>query len=200
MKPKIIILNGKGGSGKTSLQRCIKFYDMGNTQKKRIAYTSMVEKVKEIATLCGWQGQKEDKDRAFLHDLKILLQEYNDLPYISVCQFIEKCGIGSNGEIFYPYVFVDAREVEDIERLVKDFAATTVLVRRFDRTYGNEADDNVENWNYDYIIENTGTFDDLRAAAETFWDEFTRADRYKDYMNWESFEIKNLEILKGELE
>lgn len=205
METKIIILNGQGGSGKDSFKNFIKDYDKEKTGQARIGDTSMIARVKEIAKMCGWHGQKEDKDRAFLHNLKILLEQYNDLPFRSVESNIKlyesfnKLGENNEKINLFPYIFVDAREPADIERFVKNFDTTTILVRRGQRVYGNEADDNVENWNYDYIIENNGSLEDLQAAAQVFWDEFTKPERIEKSLKWESFDIENLNLLKGEL-
>ena len=42
---------------------------------------STVDKVKEIAAECGWDGVKSPKNRKFLSDLKDLLTEWGDVPY-----------------------------------------------------------------------------------------------------------------------
>ena len=199
MKPKIIILNGQGVSGKDSFKNFIKEYDKELTGLDRIADTSIIDRTKAIAQMCGWTGAKEDKDRAFLHNLKILLQEYNDLPYKTVASFIQQtAAVSINGEFAYSYIFVDAREIPDIERLVKDFNATTILIKRGQRSYGNEADDNVFNWQYDYIIENDGTLDDLKLAAQFFWNEFTKSERIEKSLKWEEFIVENLKLLEQE--
>ena len=199
MKPKIIILNGQGASGKGVLKNFIKEYDKAQTGLDRIADTSIIDRTKAIAQMCGWTGAKEDRDRAFLHDLKILLQEYNDLPYRTVANFIQQtAAVSINGELAYPYIFVDAREIPDIERLIKDFGATTILIKRGQRSYGNEADDNVFNWQYDYIIENDGTLDDLKLAAQFFWNEFTKPERIEKSLKWEEFVVENLKLLEQE--
>ena len=50
---------------------------------------SSIDKVKDIAKLCGWDGGKTEKDRKFLSDLKVLLEEYNNLPMIDVCREVQ---------------------------------------------------------------------------------------------------------------
>lgn len=199
MSIKVIILNGQGRSGKGSFKNFIKEYDKELTGLDRIADTSIIDRTKAIAQMCGWTGAKEDKDRAFLHNLKILLQEYNDLPYKTVASFIQQtAAVSIDGELIYPYVFVDAREVPDIERFVKDFNAITILIKRGERAFGNEADDEVLNWQYDYVIDNTGSLEDLKAAAQFFWNEFTKPERIEKALSWEEFEVKDLHLLKGD--
>ena len=162
----IIVVNGVGGSGKTALENF--FIDIATSNKETCNIYSMVSRVKEIATYAGWNGGKTDKDRKFLSDLKIALTEWADIPRKSVKEEIEKAD--TNGD---SYIFIDAREPDDIDWLKEIFPGqvTTVLVdREINRKYGNIADDGVLNYQYDLCIKNTGTLDDLRASAETFYE------------------------------
>lgn len=175
MKSKIIIMNGQGTSGKQSLVDFIKEFDKSSCGTDRILYTSIIDRVKAIALKCGWTGAKDLNDRKFLNELKTLLENYNDLPYSTITQIIRwnENSCDSNGIPFHSYIFIDMREAKDIDRLKKDFPnCTTVLVTRGEsKKFNNPADDDVFNYNYDYVIENNGTLEDLRAAAETFWNE-----------------------------
>ena len=66
-------------------------------------------------------------------------------------------------------VFIDAREPNDIDRLKTTFHCYTMLIERGEqKDYGNHADNNVFNYNYNIIIKNNGTIDELRATAEEF--------------------------------
>ena len=55
---KVFIINGYGGSGKTTFENMIMTYSKGKGH-----ITSMVEIVKHYAEQMGWEGAKEDKDR-----------------------------------------------------------------------------------------------------------------------------------------
>ena len=165
---KIIIVNGKGGSGKDTFEEY--FRDIAELCENKVYKTSMVRAVKNIAQMCGWQGGKSDKDRKFLADLKTLLDDYNNFAFESVVNDILKAE-----KEHYDYIFIDAREPNDIDK-IKEISLNcyTILIKRKETTekiYGNDADDNVMNYNYDYIIENNGTLDDLRASAEIFFNE-----------------------------
>lgn len=145
MKKQIIIINGTGGSGKdTFVEYCSKY--------GKIMNFSSVDKVKEIAKLIGWNGQKTEKDRKFLSDLKKLTTDYNDMPFnsirVAVTQFEN-----SDNEI----LFIHIREPEEIQRAVKVFDAKALLVKRIGlaNIETNYSDANVDNYPYDYIIENT---------------------------------------------
>ena len=108
------------------------------------------------------------RDRLFLSRLKDLLAEYNDSPYQVI-----KSRILMEQEAGTKVLFIDARERSDIERLVKDFNATTILVKRGEPIrYGNHADDNVFNYNYDITVDNIDTIEDLKEKAVIFTNKY----------------------------
>lgn len=172
---KVIVVNGPARSGKdTFIRYAIEYAGAHHIITESI---SIVDKVKEIARHCGWNGGKTDEDRKFLSDLKDLLSDYNDLPYKSVSlsiegfkTYAEHLGLNTQ-DILY---FVIAREPEDISRFVCDFNATSIFIDRGwpNPLHGNHADDNVFDYAYDYTIMNDGTLDDLKASAQAFIDEF----------------------------
>ena len=65
---RIFIMNGQGGSGKTTFEKFVKSYAW-NTFFKEITITSIIDPIKEVAKGVGWDGAKGNKDRAFLHNL-----------------------------------------------------------------------------------------------------------------------------------
>lgn len=169
---KVVVVNGAPGSGKTSFEQAGIEYLGYKSCKMR----STVDKVKKIAELCGWNGEKDLKSRKFLSDLKDILTEYNDLPHRDIVDFLEdwKQQASFNGSFYHKHVlFVDSREPEDIERFKQELNATTLLIRRADaegQSTSNHADANVFNYNYDYIINNDGTLDDLAKEVKKFID------------------------------
>lgn len=163
---KIFILNGQGKSGKDTFYNIINQYDQALYNCIRTAKTSMIDRTKEIAKRCGWTGGKELKDREFLFNLKQLLTKYNDLPYMTIKSEVEYYKNSLN----LPFVFIDAREVKDIERLCTDFPCITILIKRGDsKVFNNQADDNVFDYQYDYVIENDGSLEDFKDTCHTFW-------------------------------
>lgn len=160
---KLIIVNGKGKSGKDTF--AIYFSEAAEKYGEKVIKYSTIDIVKKFAMCIGWNGGKEDKDRKFLSDLKIALSNWKDLPY----QYIkEKIELESN---FYDIILVDCREPEEIKRFVQDFQAITILIHRNEldnRAYGNPADDDVDNYKYDYIINNNGTLEDFQKITESF--------------------------------
>ena len=163
---KVFILNGQGKSGKDTFYNIISQYDQALYDNIRMTKTSMIDRTKEIAQRCGWHGGKDLKDREFLFNLKQLLSTYNDLPYFTTKTTINYFKNSLN----LPFVFVDAREAKDIDRLKKDFPCTTILIKRGDsKIFNNPADDDVLNYTYDYVVENNGSLEDFKETCHTFW-------------------------------
>lgn len=105
-----------------------------------------------------WDGNKDIKSREFLSQLKSLTENFNDYPYQMIKEKLEYLK-----EWGFDTVFVDARSPRDIKRLVKDFNAITILVKRTEPAqFNNEADDGVFDYTYDYEFDNSGTIEDLK--------------------------------------
>ena len=79
----IFIVNGKPRAGKDTFAQILNEY-------MDVYKYSSVTKVKEIAKQCGWTGAKEEKDRKFLHELKMLTSAYSDMSYNDVLEEIDK--------------------------------------------------------------------------------------------------------------
>ena len=172
-KLRVVIVNGRPGSGKTLFENMCKNY-MG----EKCGIFSTIDGIKELARMGGWDGKKELRDRKFLSDLKDLFTAYNNFPFNDV---IEKVTRFENGlRIFdiidFPHVvFIDCREPEEIEKLKNYFGkkATTLILWRPDTDFNktsNHADEKVWQYNYDCIIENGGTLAELNEKAKGFLD------------------------------
>lgn len=164
---KIIIINGQGGVGKdTFVGYCVKAHE----DTKSI---SLVNEIRYLAQIVGWTGDKTKKDRKFLNDLKKLTTEYNNFPFESVALNISnilekyKETEKSTKELI---IFIHAREPEDVRYLVNKYNAETLLIRKsgLAKKYGNPADDKVFDIDYDYIIYNDSTEEELKIEAEKF--------------------------------
>ena len=157
MEKQIIIINGTGGSGKdTFVEFCSKYAKVTNF--------SSIDRVKEVAKVIGWNGQKTEKDRKFLSDLKRLTTDYNDMAFNSIKDAVTQFE-NSDNEI----LFIHIREPEEILRATSIFKAKTLLVKRIGlaNIETNYSDANVDNYPYDYIIENT-TLEELDSNALIF--------------------------------
>ena len=157
---KVFILNGVGSVGKG------KFVEFVSKHIPTCKY-SIADLPKEAATILGWDGGKTEKDRRFLSYMIDLATEYNDSPFRDVVSIVTDF---KSNKIETDVLFVDMRSPKDIARAVKTFDAETVLLRnpRVKPIETNHADRNVENYKYDYIIENDGTLEQLENVAEFF--------------------------------
>lgn len=159
MNKQVFIINGSGGVGKDTFVELVSRY-VGCRN------FSSVEEVKHFAEMMGWKGEKDDKSRKFLSDLKDILTEYNDRPF----KFLETCVKRFNNDKVNEFCFLHIREPEEIQRAKEAFNAVTVLVTRkgLEQVTTNHADGNVYNYTYDVHIENDSTLDYLNAVARKF--------------------------------
>ena len=153
MNKLVIVINGAGGVGKDTLcELAAKHF--------RVMNFSSITPIKALAAECGWGGEKDDKARKFLSDLKRLTVEYNNYPTRWLLGRYDEF-LSSDAEI----MFVHIREADEIRKLVDatEGRAKTLLVRGGERmkrgAYGNVSDDEVENYSYDYYFVNDKTLD-----------------------------------------
>lgn len=174
---KVVIINGKGGCGKDTFVTMCRDILCGD----HIGNISTVDFVKKIATECGWDGTKTPENRKFLSDLKDLLTEWNNVPFNKVVEAvaIHSMLAAERGIYNNSVIFIHCREPKEIKKLVKGLDAITLLIRR-DAAESieqmNHADNEVLNYEYDYVIPNNGTLSELRARAEMFLRECLELD------------------------
>ena len=147
MKKLVFVINGRGGVGKDTLCEYA-------ARHFRVTNLSTIMPIKELAAQCGWQGEKTDRARRFLSDLKAVLAAYNDYPTLWAKERYLEFLAGEN-EIMFMHI----REREEIEKFIAatDGRAKTVLIRRaavHREAYGNRSDDEVESLTYDYTYDN----------------------------------------------
>lgn len=157
---QVIIINGVGGSGKGSFVEYLSKYIPTH-------YYSIANLPKEAATVLGWDGGKTERDRKFLSDIVDISTEYNDAPFQDVVSLVADF---KNGKLDADILAVDMRDPRDIARAVEIFGAITVLIRnpRVESIETNHADRDVEDFEYDYVIQNDGMLEDLDKKAEEF--------------------------------
>ena len=170
MNKQIFIINGSGGVGKDTFVELVSA-ELNDILKKfhTVINFSSVDKVKDIAKEIGWTGKKSEKDRKFLSDLKILTSEYCDMPFKSIRSKVKEFVEDEESK----FLFLHIREPEEITRAVKEFDAKTLLIIRNSVKHitSNMADENVFNYNYDFIIDNSGTKGELNNKAKDFVQE-----------------------------
>lgn len=161
MNKKIFITNGMARCGKDTFAMFL------NEFVPTLKYSS-IDKVKEIAALCGWNGGKTEKDRKFLSDFKMLTSEYSDMPFNAIKEKVSEF-LNDSNEV----MLIDIREPEEIEKAKMAFNAETILIKnnRVNIIASNYGDASVFDYTYDYIIENEGTLEDFKGNIKCFVEE-----------------------------
>lgn len=159
MSKPIFIINGSGGKGKDAFVKCCSKFTW-------VVNISTVDKVKEAARTLGWEDDKSEEGREFLSDLKLRADKYCNHSFTYVSGEVKKF---LNSE-YDNIMFIHCREPENIETLTKTFKCKTILIVNIniDDITTNMADANVNNYEYDYYIDNSGTLDDLEFLAKDF--------------------------------
>ena len=134
---------------------------------------STVDFVKEIATLCGWDGVKNGKNRKFLADLKNLLTEWDDVPIkkikkelVNIQHLYESYDLDTSQVV----VFIMCREPNEIARLCRELGAKSLFISRdnHETDFSNTSDAEVENYNYDIYFHNPEGIDNLFREIKNF--------------------------------
>lgn len=173
-KKTIIVVNGKLRSGKDTFAENIKNICQNINPDLSFSNISTVDHIKKIATeQFGWDGIKDSKGRRLLSDLKDASTRYNSGPFQYIVNSIE--------ESFYKhslvkqnlhFIFVvHSREPDEILKFVDHFnyECVTVLVKRNNNVkISCHADANVEDCQYDYILENNGSLEKFYKTCERF--------------------------------
>lgn len=173
----VVVINGSGGVGKDTVCDVVaKHYKVMNV--------SSIDPIKKIAIENGWNGEKSEKSRKFLADLKQLFIDYNELPQ----KYLEKKYqefLLNDSEI----LFVHIRECKEIIKFLDyiEHKCITLLIRgRVDtkKEWNNRADDEVENYNYDYYYDNTMKLEEVENDfLEFFKDIIERKRQYEESNN-----------------
>lgn len=154
IRPYIIIpVNGKPGVGKDTVCEYIKLAFI--TARIRFLEYSMVDPIKEIASNCGWSGNKHPKDRDGLAQLKFILSSWLDYPFTELIRFVSKyIYVDPNVESASPLViFVHAREYPDILRIFEAFGSHVPFVLWVDAGDRVQFDENISNGADNFVDE-----------------------------------------------
>lgn len=196
MRRTVVIINGRGGVGKDSVCEIV-------AKHYHTAIVSTIDDVKEAARHIGWEGGKELKDRAFLSDLKDLCSKYYDHPFKKAVNQYEQW-LSDN---YYDVLFIHVREPEEIEKLrkhIEDDGKARVITLLIDTSIlptasGNHADDEVGNYDYDFLFINDCDLDDLEEEFMGFWKQEVITERQGEFGHFAKLEKEN-EKLKARCE
>lgn len=158
---KIFITNGSATNGKDTFAKMMGDYI--STYK----YSS-IDLVKDMLEFAGIPKEPKTEEKRLLYsDTKDRLTKYDDIPFKDITSIVADF---KNNKIESEVLLIDIREPEEIARAVKTFGAETILVRNPNaiKIESNHADRDVENYEYDYIIENDGTLEQLERVAKLF--------------------------------
>ena len=175
----VVVINGMPTVGKSQfVEEC-----KGSTDYFSISEYSTVDFVKHIAKECGWNGKKTPANRKFLSDLKDLLTQWGDVPFQRSIEHIQWHDnvTKETVERMLPYyhlslhalTFIHCREPKEIQRFKDCYGkeCVTLLIRRVaveTNDQSNHADAEVFNYDYDYVINNDGTLEELHEKALAF--------------------------------
>ena len=185
---KVFITNGSGGNGKDTFAEFLSKYIS-------VFKYSSIDLVKEMYETIGIdRNSKDEKKRKLYSDTKDMLTKYDDIPFKDIESIVTDF---KNNQINTEVLLIDIREPEEIARAVKEFEAETILIDNpnVKKIESNHADANVNNYEYDYIIENDGTLEQLDAMAKLFvrdiicWSEI-RAHEKPHVLTCSNMEVK----------
>lgn len=167
---KVYIINGIAKSGKDEFVKI--FAETLQSNDKNSTYVSnlsTIDPVKSIFKQMGWNGEKDDKSRKVLSQIKKIWTDYNDGIFKQMCDNIDFRFKMNNVDI--NIVFIHCREPKEIRKFKKKFGelCETILVTRDSVEIPNNASDqSVFDMEYDKYIENNGTLDEYRKTVENF--------------------------------
>lgn len=159
MKKLIIIINGKGGCGKDTL---VKFVQ-SQYERYEVWNISAIDPIKEIAKPYGYsENNKDEKWRKALSLLKEAFILIDNIPLKYLLRKTEAF-LESDDKIMFVHIR-EPYEIDKFKLAVKDmfiyekeFRLNTLLIKREDtdnKVYGNKSDDEVDNYNYDFVFTN----------------------------------------------
>jgi len=163
----LVIINGQGGVGKDT------FVDLCaiNSEEKTYSFSSIAP-IKILAKKLGWNDEKDEKSRKFLSDLKKLSADYNSFPTHYLIYSIER--VPEENALIFVHIREPNQIKEFLNTIQEEFSNIrlfTLLLAKTDVSslaIGNESDENVYEYEYDFFILNDGTLQELEIESRNF--------------------------------
>lgn len=141
----VIIINGVGEAGKDTLCEYVSAH-------LNSINVSSITPIKDIAGNYGWNGEKDEVSRKFLSDLKKTFSDFNNLPteYLltEYANFMNDSAV-----VFFAHIR-EPLEIDKFKKRIKSPCVTLLIRRGENKSWGNDSDDDVENYSYDYYFDN----------------------------------------------
>lgn len=158
---KVILISGKAQHGKDTLASYIQ------AQSTNLGILHFANELKEDAIFLGWNGEKDDKGRRFLQQLGDVMKDYHGITYYAdrSKNKIDDCNFRQG------YIIPDWRLPYEVNPF-KDIDVITIRIERpnFDNGLSDEAKSHIsetalDDYDFDYVIINDGTFEELELKA-----------------------------------
>lgn len=164
MEKTVIVINGRGGVGKDTCVDAV-------SRKYVVLNCSSITPIKQAADILGWNFcDKSDKARKFLSDLKMLSSEFNDYPFIYLLKVHSQFMDSDKAEVMFVHIR-EPKEIAKFKARVPECKTLLIKSNRTERDYGNVADDNVDNYDYDYVYHNDKPLDEVETDFLKFFEE-----------------------------
>lgn len=170
----VIVVNGRPQCGKDTFSENIRKICHSINSNLIFDNNSTVDHIKIIAkNHFNWNGEKDEKGRRLLSDLKDASTRYDSGPFEHIVDLIN-CIYFRNvdyPENYYVITVIHSREPDEISKFAEYFGETckTVLIKRSNNVeISCHADANVDDYPYDYILENNGTPEKFYKTCERF--------------------------------
>jgi len=168
---KVVVINGGAEVGKDKFVSFFKEI----SKDFRVKNYSSIDRVKQISEICfGWDGKKDDKSRRLLSEMKKIWTDFNDGPFDIITNQIVtdiKWSKDKNKDTSKNIYFLHIREPKEILKVKQfyvDDCITLLIKKDVDFIPDNDSDKNVENFDYDYIVDNNKSEIELKKRAEEF--------------------------------
>lgn len=168
---KAIIINGSAECGKDKFIDYFREY-MESISSIEVFNDSTIDPSKKALEILGWDGEtKSEEFRAAMVRLKQMSIYLFNGPFKYIIDMISKNDSIAKEKNKQSITFVHCREPEEIQKFVNYYGKDchTLLIRGpRGKAYKNGADDVVENYDYETIIDNDKSLEDLKIKANSF--------------------------------